>query len=176
MRRIVSLLLVVMAGAMLAACEGGVSTPKERKITIYIDGTRGCKEEPKPVVLWNKAGGGAAPEGKGISEIPHGTRLEVEQTEEYFGISYYQVVYEGQRGWVPENYVSETEPICPQAGEDHDPLQPFLSVGLTHRAPKLKMSSSSLQECQRDIRAKRSAWRAAWRPSFQSQGSISHGC
>ena len=98
---------------MFAACHGGVGARQERAFAIYIDGTRGCKENPKPVVLWNKAGGGAAPEGKGIGEIPHGTKLDVHQTKEYFGISYYQVVYESQWGWVPENYVSKTEPSCP---------------------------------------------------------------
>jgi len=107
------LLLTLIAGPIFAACQGGVGVPRERTIAIYVDGTRGCKENPNPVVLWNKAGGGAAAGGKGIGEVPHGTKLEVEQTEEFFGIAYYRVLYEGQPGWVPENYVSETEPTCP---------------------------------------------------------------
>ena len=106
------LLLLVIVVTTLAACDGGISASKELLTTICADGTRGCKQEPGPVILWNRAGAGAA-HGKGITEIPHGTRLEVHQTKEHFGINYYQVVYEGQRGWVPENFVSETEPICP---------------------------------------------------------------
>lgn len=114
MRRVVaSLLLVIVAGSVFAACDGGVSARRERTITIYIDGTRGCKENPKPVAVWNKPGGGAAPEGKRIGEIPHGTKLDVHEVQEYFGLTYYQVAYEGQRGWVPENYVNEGEPSCP---------------------------------------------------------------
>jgi uncharacterized protein YraI len=81
-------------------------------MTIYADGTKGCKQEAYPVLLWNRAGAGSA-RGTAIGEIPHGTHLEVYQTKEFFGVNYYQVAYEGQRGWVAGNFVSETEPSCP---------------------------------------------------------------
>ncbi len=100
-----SLLLIVIT---LMACSEGVRPAK----TIYADGTRGCKQRPQPVILWDRAGAGAA-HGKPVAEISHGTKLEVVQTEEYFGVNYYQVVYEGQRGWVPENFVSKIPPSCP---------------------------------------------------------------
>jgi len=111
-RIVLILLLLVIVVTTLTACGGGISVPKRSITTIYADGTRGCKQGPHSVILWNKAGAGAA-HGEGIAEIPHGTKLEVYQTKEYFGIKYYQVVYEGQRGWVAENFVSETEPSCP---------------------------------------------------------------
>ncbi|MEA3344671.1 MAG: hypothetical protein U9Q78_00240 [Chloroflexota bacterium] len=105
------LLLLVISEVILAAC-GGAS--KEPALVIYTDGTRGCKEQPKPVTLWDRAGAGAA-HGRGIGKVPHGTKLKVGQTEEFFGVRYYQVVYEGQRGWLPENYTSNTRPLCPQS-------------------------------------------------------------
>ena len=113
MRRIVfALLLLVIVGTTLAACGGGGGAPKEPIMTIYADGTKGCKQEPYPVILWNRAGAGSA-RGTGIAEIPHGTKLEVYQTKEHYRVNYYQVVYEGQRGWVAETFVSDTEPSCP---------------------------------------------------------------
>jgi len=100
--------LFLLVVTLLVACGGGVRLTT----TIYADGTRGCKEQPKPVVLWDRAGAGAA-HGKSIAEVPHGIDLEVTQTKEYFGVNYYQVVYKGQQGWVAENFVSEAEPSCP---------------------------------------------------------------
>jgi hypothetical protein len=81
-------------------------------MTIYADGTKGCKQEAYPVLLWNRAGAGAA-RGESIGEIPHGTQLDAYETKEYFTVDYYLVEYEGQRGWVAGNFVSENEPSCP---------------------------------------------------------------
>jgi hypothetical protein len=107
------LLLVVIIGAMVAACgKSGVGSSTEPIMTIYTDGTKGCKQEVYPVLLWNRAGAGAA-RGESIGEIPHSTQLDVYEVKEYFGVDYYQVVYEGQRGWVAGIFVSEAEPSCP---------------------------------------------------------------
>jgi len=111
-RWIMSVLLLLAMGAALAACGGRLSAPKEPIMTVYADGTKGCKQEPYPVMLWDRAGAGSA-RGKSIAEIPHGTKLEVYRVKEHFGVKYYEVIYKGQRGWVADLFTSETEPKCP---------------------------------------------------------------
>ncbi|MEA3407912.1 MAG: hypothetical protein U9R48_07525 [Chloroflexota bacterium] len=102
---IISILIAVVV--LSAGC-----TEQERNESfIYVDGTRGCKQAPVPVTLWQEAGA-AAVGSEAIGEVPHGIRLSVLDTSSRFGITFYLVEYEGQAGWIPVNFTESVEPIC----------------------------------------------------------------
>lgn len=78
---------------------------------IYVDGTRDCKHAPAPVTIWQEAGA-AAVGSKAIGEVPHGIRLTILDETLRFGITFYLVEYEGQRGWIPINFTNSVSPVC----------------------------------------------------------------
>ena len=102
------LLLVLLVTLSLLGCRANAASEDE---IIFADGTRGCKQSLAPVSLWDLPGG--VPCGAEIvGEIPHSTRLIVLDRASRFGIDYYLVEYEGQRGWIPRSLTDEVEPLC----------------------------------------------------------------
>jgi len=102
------LLLVLLVALSLLGCRADSDSDAE---IIFADGTRGCKQNMGPVSLWDLPGG--VPCGATIiGEIPHGTQLAILGRASRFGINYYLVEHQGNRGWIPENFSSEMEPVC----------------------------------------------------------------
>ena len=89
----------------------GCAKQSEDESFIYVDGTRGCKQAPAPVTLWQEAGAAAVSSGA-IGEVPHGVRLAVLDTTSRFGITFYLVEHEEQKGWIPINFTESMEPVC----------------------------------------------------------------
>ena len=78
---------------------------------IYADGSRGCKESEKPVAVWDRAGA-ATTGGVEVGDIPHATRLKVQEEAIRFGVTYFLVEHHGIRGWMPINYTETVVPAC----------------------------------------------------------------
>lgn len=106
--RLSSLIMVLILLPLLCA---GCADQGEKESFIYVDGTRGCKQAPRPVTLW-QAAGAAAVGSKAIGEVPHGIRLSILDETSRFGITFYLVEYEGQEGWLPINFTQEVTPVC----------------------------------------------------------------
>lgn len=106
-RAVAMALWVALLGAALIGCApDGAGTN-----IIYADSTRGCEDPEGPVALWSEPG--AVPAGAEIVvEVPHGTQFTVLDRVERFGVPYYQVEYEGTRGWLPANYSETIAPVC----------------------------------------------------------------
>jgi hypothetical protein len=107
-RRTHSLILIAVTVALLLI---GCSEQDEDEAFIYVDGTRGCKQAPGPVTLWDEAGA-AAVGSEAIGEMPHGIRRNILDETSRFGITFYLVEYEGQTGWIPVNFTERVEPVC----------------------------------------------------------------
>ncbi|MFP3895678.1 MAG: hypothetical protein ACLFV5_02410 [Anaerolineales bacterium] len=102
------ILLLLAATIVLSA---GCAKEEQGEAYIYVDGTRGCKHVPAPVTLWQEAGA-AAVGSDALGEVPHGIRLPILDKSSHFGITFYLVEYEGQRGWIPINFTDTVEPFC----------------------------------------------------------------
>jgi hypothetical protein len=99
--------LLVLALAILAGC-----APQDASTnTIYVDATRGCEDPEGPVALWS-APGAVAAGAEVVVEVPHGTRLEIMEQAEQYGVPYYEVEYDGVTGWLPANYSETIPPVC----------------------------------------------------------------
>ena len=102
------LFLALLVGLSLVGCRADGAIEQE---TIFADGTRGCNQSLGPVSLWDLPGG--VPCGaETLDEIPHGTQLTILDRASRFGIDYYLVEYEGQRGWIPKSLTEQVEPLC----------------------------------------------------------------
>ncbi|MGM0402032.1 MAG: hypothetical protein ACQEQT_12140 [Chloroflexota bacterium] len=102
---------LIMALILLALLCAGCADQGEKGSFIYVDGTRGCKQTPAPVAVWQEAGA-AAVGSKAIGEVPHGIRLSILDETSRFGITFYLVEYEGREGWLPINFTNKVEPFC----------------------------------------------------------------
>ena len=98
---------------MIALCFllAGCSAPQAGPTSIYVDGTRGCKQDPAPVALWS-APGAAAVGAHVVAEAPHGLALAVAASETVYGIRFYRVAYQGQDAWLPANFAETIPPVC----------------------------------------------------------------
>jgi len=105
--RSVVLVVLWLVAAMLVSCsDTGVALGP-----IYADGSRGCREAEHDVAIWSMPG--AVPGGaEVVAEVTHGARLTVLAEEIAFGVRYYEVEWEGQRGWLPELYSETIPPVC----------------------------------------------------------------
>ncbi len=103
--------LIIFILMIFALPSAGCAKQERAEPFIYVDGTRGCKQAPAPVTLWQEAGA-AAVGSEAIGEVPHGVKLALVDETSYFGITFYLVEYKGEKGWIPINFTDSLEPFC----------------------------------------------------------------
>ena len=91
------LCLTLLLALLLAGSLGGCSRAPRTGFALYVDGSRGCKQPPAPVALWDRPGAAAAG-GRVVAQVPHGLLLPVLDEETRFAIRFYLVEYEGKKG------------------------------------------------------------------------------
>ncbi len=104
-------ILFIFVLIMFALLCTGCADRGEQEPFIYVDGTRDCKHAPAPATIWQEAGA-AAVESEAIGEVPHGVKLTILDETSRFGITFYLVEYEGQRGWLLINFANSVSPVC----------------------------------------------------------------
>jgi hypothetical protein len=93
-------------------------TPSSDVRTLYVDGTRGCKQPAAEVALWAEPGAGAV-DSPQVGRVPHGTRFTVLEESSVYGIRYYRLRYETIEGWLPEPFMETIPPVCAKwSGEE----------------------------------------------------------
>jgi hypothetical protein len=106
-KRLSCVLSVALALLALAGCAPGESGPR----TLYVDGTRGCKQPAVEVALWALPGAGAVGSAE-VGVVPHGTPFAVLEETTVYGIRFYRLEDQGVQGWLPETYVETIPPVC----------------------------------------------------------------
>ena len=101
-------LVVTTCALLLVACQ---VSPSADTSTVYVDGSRGCKQQAGPVAIWDQAGA-AAVGGHVVAELPHGVEMEVLEEATQYGITFYRVEHEAVQGWLPINFTETIPPIC----------------------------------------------------------------